>query len=183
MERKERVLSSGRLEGPPGHSVDIKKLSTPEEALWCAELMAASEPWLTLKIHRDVLLKIMNDPWREVYVGYTGKQAVGVVIILMKGALTGYIQSICVAPQWRNKGIGRQLMNYAEKRIFSEAPNVFLFVSSFNGDAQRFYKKLGYEVVGELCDYFFRGESEILLRKSIAPLSEFKKAVSQRNRS
>ena len=66
-------------------------------------------------------------------------------------------------------------MAFAEKRIFSETPNVFVCVSSFNKGAQRFYERLGYEVIGELRDYIISGHSEILLRKTIAPLTDFKK--------
>jgi ribosomal protein S18 acetylase RimI-like enzyme len=42
---------------------------------------------------------------------------------------------------------------------------VFLLVSSFNKDAQRFYRSRGYEVVGEIRDALVRGESEIIMRK------------------
>jgi ribosomal-protein-alanine N-acetyltransferase len=66
-------------------------------------------------------------------------------------------------------------MAFAEERIFSETPNVFICVSSFNKFTQRFYERLGYEVVGELKDYIISGHSEILLRKTIAPFTEFKK--------
>ena len=69
-----------------------------------------------------------------------------------------------------------QLMAFAEQRILSETPNVFICVSSFNPDAQRLYQRLGYEVIGELRDYIVAGHSEILLRKSIAPLNDFGRA-------
>jgi ribosomal protein S18 acetylase RimI-like enzyme len=93
----------------------------------------------------------------------------------MHGAFVGYIKSICVSPRWRNRGIGSRLMSFAEGRIFGEAPNVFICVSSFNEGARRFYERLGYEVVGELKNYIVSGHSEILMRKTIAPLAEFEK--------
>jgi [ribosomal protein S18]-alanine N-acetyltransferase len=46
-------------------------------------------------------------------------------------------------------------------------------VSSFNHDAQRLYQRLGYQIVGELSDYIVRGHSEILLRKTVGPLTGF----------
>ncbi|MFN2443136.1 MAG: GNAT family N-acetyltransferase, partial [Thermoanaerobaculia bacterium] len=57
---------------------------------------------------------------------------------------------------------------------FAVAPNVFLFVSSFNDGARRLYERLGYRVVGEVPDYLIPGASEILMRKTIGPLSEFR---------
>jgi [ribosomal protein S18]-alanine N-acetyltransferase len=46
-------------------------------------------------------------------------------------------------------------------------------VSSFNRDARRLYERLGYRVVGELTDYIVEGHSEILLRKTVGPLTTF----------
>ena len=77
-------------------------------------------------------------------------------------------------PERRNRGIGTNLIRFAEKRIFREAPNVFISVSSFNRRTERLYRRLGYEVVGELRDHAVTGHSETLPRKTIAPLSEFR---------
>jgi ribosomal-protein-alanine N-acetyltransferase len=67
------------------------------------------------------------------------------------------------------------LIEFSEKRIFTEAPNVFMCVSSFNTKAKDLYERLGYEIIGELKDYILSGQSEILMRKTLAPLTEFKK--------
>ena len=94
-----------------------------------------------------------------------GEEIAGFTILVMQGALVGYVQSICVAPEWRNKGIGSQLMEFAETRIFSETPNAFIMVSSFNPDAKRLYNRLGYETIGELKDFIIPGHSEFLAQK------------------
>jgi len=52
--------------------------------------------------------------------------------------------------------------------------NIFTRVSSFNKRAQDLYRRLGYRAVGGLKDYIVAGRSEILLRKTIGPLSEFR---------
>ena len=154
---------------------EIRRLQHPDEAEICARMMANSEPWIALRRDYDTVLKILTDPAREVYLATVDGQIVGVTILVMHGAFVGYIQSVCIAPEWRRKGIGSQLMAFAEKRIFSETPNAFLCVSSFNKGAQQLYERLGYEVIGELKDYIISGPSELLLRKTIAPLAEFKK--------
>jgi [ribosomal protein S18]-alanine N-acetyltransferase len=156
--------------------IEIRKLQYANEAEACALMMADSEPWITLRRDYETLLKIIVDPTREVYLAVEDNNEVaGFIMLNMQGAFIGYIQSICVAPNWRNKGIGSRLMAFAEKRIFNITPNVFICVSSFNPDARRLYERRGYEVVGELKDYIISGHAEILLRKTIAPLSEFKK--------
>lgn len=156
--------------------MEIRKIVQPGEAKACARMMAASEPWITLRRDYETLLRIVANPAREVYVAVEGsKEIAGFIMLNMQGAFIGYIQSICIAPGWRNKGIGSRLMAFAEERIFKETPNVFICVSSFNPNAKRLYERLGYEVVGELKEYIVSGHSEILLRKTIAPLAEFKK--------
>jgi ribosomal-protein-alanine N-acetyltransferase len=71
------------------------------------------------------------------------------------------------------QGLGSKLVEFAEQRILRESPNIFMCVSSFNHDARRLYERLGYQVIGELTDYLVRGHSEILLRKTLGPLTGF----------
>ena len=78
-----------------------------------------------------------------------------------------------VAEHARGNGIGTQLLQFCEERIFNVSPNVFICVSSFNSGAQRLYYKLGYQKIGELKDFIVHGHSEILLRKTIGPSSGF----------
>ena len=144
------------------------------EAHACAQLMVASEPWITLGRGYDASLAVLSDETRERYLALQGKALAGFLVLDMKGAFVGYIQTVCVAPKFRNLGIGTQLIRFAEQRIFREAPNVFLCVSSFNLRARRLYERLGYHVVGELGDYLIGGQSEILLRKSLGPISNYR---------
>lgn len=155
--------------------VEIRKLRGGLEAERCARMMANLEPWITLKRDYDTSLSIITDPDRETYVALIDEEIAGFTILVMHGALVGYIQSICVAPEWRNMGIGSKLMAFAETRIFSEASNAFIMVSSFNPDAKRLYQRLGFETIGELKDYIIAGHSEYLLRKTLGPMTEFKK--------
>jgi len=131
------------------------------------------EPWVTLGRSYEESLGILTDPLSEVYIARVGGELVGFAMIQLRGPFAGYVKSILVRPAWEGKGVGKALMGLLERRIFSEHPNVFLCVSSFNNRAQRFYEGLGYEAVGELRDYIVRGYSEIIMRKSISPIAEF----------
>ena len=144
-------------------------------------MMAASDPWITLG--RDVAAsrRILADPAREKYVAEEGSDLAGFLILNMQGAFVGYIQTVCVAPARRGRGIGTLLVRFAEERSFRESPNVFLCVSSFNGRARRLYERLGYAPVGELPDYVVAGHSEILMRKSIGPWHEFRRRDETRS--
>ena len=149
--------------------MEIRPLSSDEEAQRCAAMMAASEPWITIGRQFDACLALIRNPSREIYVAADSSLR-GFIILNMQGAFIGYIQTICVDPDSRSSGIGTKLIAFAEERIFRETPNVFLCVSSFNPRARALYERLGYSVIGELNDYLIAGASEILMRKTRGPL-------------
>ena len=151
----------------------IRPLASPVEAAACAELMAASEPWRTLGRSVEASRRILDDPTREVYVAEDSRGLAGFMILCVVGAFTGYIQTICVAPDRRGQGLGTRLVAFAEERIAAVSPNVFLCVSSFNHDARRLYERLGYEYVGELHDFLIPGAAELLYRKTRGPWAAF----------
>ena len=76
------------------------------------------------------------------------------------------ISSIAVEKGGRSRGVGTELMAFAERR-YSSRRHLFLCVSSFNRRAQIFYRRLGYARVGELKDYIVAGHSEFLLHKTL----------------
>jgi [ribosomal protein S18]-alanine N-acetyltransferase len=155
----------------------IRPLESEAEAQWCARLMSSSEPWLTLGRSYAESLERMKDTTRERYVAKLGAVLAGFVILNLKGAFIGYIQTVCVSPEFRNHGLGTRLVQFAEKRIFQESPNVFICVSSFNHGARKLYEQMGYRMVGALMDYVVRGHSEFLLRKTTGSLTDFRRQL------
>lgn len=161
--------------------VSIRPLGSDAEAEACARMMASSEPWKTLGRGHAACLERMRDASKERYVAVGEDGApIGFIVVNMQGAFVGYIQTVCVAEGERGRGLGTALVRFAEERIFRDSPNVFLCVSSFNPDARRLYETLGYATVGELTDYLVRGHSEILMRKTIATLDEFRRGDGPR---
>ena len=140
---------------------------------WAAGVMASSEPWITLGRGLEASRKILSDATKERSVALFGGRRAGFLILNMGGAIAGYIQTICVAPEFRGAGLGTRLMAFAEERVFRDSPNVFLCVSSFNDGARRLYERLGYQPVGDLTDYLVKGHAELLMRKTIGPLDGF----------
>lgn len=154
-------------------ALTIRPPQSTTELSAAAQLMAGSEPWITLQRDIATIYQSMVHPDKELLVATHMDQLVGLVVINMHGVLAGYIQSLCVAEAWRGRGIGGALLAAAEERILRDAPNVFLLVSAFNDGARRLYERAGYQHVGTLPDFVVRGHAELVLRKSVAPIAEF----------
>ncbi len=149
---------------------EIREFESAADAEWAAATMAASEPWVTLGTSYERSLKLLGNAARERYLARVAGEPAGFLVISMQGAFVGYVQLLGVAEKFRGQGVGRSLIEFAERRIFDETPNVFICVSDFNSQAKDFYARLGYLRVGELKDFIIAGHSEILLRKTVGPI-------------
>lgn len=133
----------------------------------CAQMMATTEPWITLRRTADVLRPIVADTEKELHVVRDRQGIAGFVILDLRGLLNGYVQTLCVREDRRGTGLGAALLTAAELRILDQSANVFICVSSFNPRAQKFYAKMGYEKIGVLRDLVVTGHDELLLRKTV----------------
>ena len=78
-----------------------------------------------------------------------------------------HIDVLWVDDRVRGEGLGKQLMTMAEK-IASEKGCTLIKLDTFSFQALEFYKKLGYEVFGELKD-FPAGHTQYYLYKRVEP--------------
>ncbi len=151
----------------------FEPLTTENDIEAAAQLMSNNDPWLTLGRTYEKCLAAIQNPLAETYVVKAQGKVIGLAIIQLKGALVGYIQTLVIDAHFREQSIGSQLIAFLEKRIHDVSPNVFMCVSDFNENAQRLYKRLGFEVIGEIKNYIIEGHSEILLRKTIGATNDF----------
>jgi len=154
--------------------LEIRPLASEAEAVACARMMSATDPWKTLRRDQATCLRMLQDVGRERYAAVRDGALVGFLVLNVRGAFVGYLQTICIDESFRGTGLGTQLIAFAEERIFREWPNVFLCVSSFNPDARRLYERLGYRAIGTLTDYVVTGSDEILMRKTRGPLNGYR---------
>ena len=155
---------------------DVQALEAGE-APQCADLMISSDPWMTLRLRREGALASLTDMAKEVYVVRDASGVAGFLILDLRGVVAGYIQTLCVRPDCRGRGLGTMLIGWAEQRIFKASPNVFICVSSFNSGARRLYERLGFEPVGVLHDFIVAGHDELLLRKTQGAWTDFRNSA------
>src|SRR5689334_1236174 len=77
-------------------------------------------------------------------------EPVGLAWYIPGGAFVrgAYLRLIAVLPRAQSRGVGRALLDEVERRAARTNGSLFLLVSDFNGDAQRFYEACGYRHAG-----------------------------------
>jgi steroid delta-isomerase-like uncharacterized protein len=164
-----------QLDAPPGFdraeaadSATRIVAATPDQREWAAALMAASEPWITLRRDLAACRRSFHRPDSLVFIALAGTEPCGFLILQRRGvADSPYIKSIGVAEAFRGQGVGTRLMRFAEDFFRPDARHMFICASSFNPRARALYERLGYSYVAELKDFVIPGASEILLHKSL----------------
>ena len=142
--------------------------ATNDERVWTAETMSNSQPWINLGITIEQCQKTCNDPEYLIFIAHLENIPCGAIVMQQHGvAGSPYVKSIVVSKEFKGKGVGKSLMKFVEEYFRAYSKHMFLCVSSFNKDAQSFFKALGYVQVGEFKDYIIAGESEILMYKKL----------------
>ena len=70
----------------------------------------------------------------NLYVAFVGEECVGFTYISPKGAFHSfpYLHIIAVKEEYRNRGIGKALLNYSENIAHEMADKLFLVVADYN---------------------------------------------------
>lgn len=134
---------------------------------WCATVMAATDPWVTLGRTYEASLVRLKREGSELFVARRGDLRLGFILMDRYGvAGSPYIASVACAAEARGQGAGSAMLEFAE-RLYPDARHIFLCVSSFNAGARRLYERRGYTLVGTLKDYAIDGADEFLMTKRL----------------
>ncbi|MGI5938407.1 MULTISPECIES: ribosomal protein S18-alanine N-acetyltransferase [Methanoculleus] len=78
----------------------------------------------------------------------------------------GHVMNLAVAPEYRRKGIGWQLIRRLEREyVILGASGVQLEVRISNTGAQEFYRRLGYREVFQIAAYYANDEDALVMMK------------------
>lgn len=105
----------------------------------------------------------------NLYVAFIGEECVGFTYIIPQGAFHSfpYLHIIAVKEEYRNRGIGKALLDYSERIAHEMADKFFLVVADYNPDAKRFYERNGYQQVGEIPNLYRPGVTEYMMEKDL----------------
>jgi ribosomal protein S18 acetylase RimI-like enzyme len=144
----------------------------------CARLMTESGLWQRYGVTEESAARRFEgglaqqaglERQERIAVAEVDEEVVGFIWYAARGAFSrsGYIVLIGVAAGQRGRGVGRALMEHAEGELAREGGgDIFLLVSDFNEEAQRFYRRLGYRQVGAIPDYILPGVAELIYHKT-----------------
>ncbi|MEW5854513.1 MAG: GNAT family N-acetyltransferase [Myxococcota bacterium] len=142
----------------------------PTDMRACAAIMAGSDPWRTLGVTLDTALhRFMADPCPTVVARPPDHdEPLGFIRYRPQGFIDrfAYIHIVAVSEAARGQRVGEALMARVEEVCFATTPHLFLFCSSFNEGAQRFYRRLGYRQVGDVPQLIHPEHGELLFMKS-----------------
>jgi len=105
----------------------------------------------------------------NLYVAFIGEECVGFTYIIPKGAFHSfpYLHIIAVKKEYRNKGIGKALLDYSENIAYQMADKLFLVVADYNPGAKRFYERNGYQQVGKIPNLYRPEVTEYMMAKDL----------------
>ncbi|MDQ7024752.1 MAG: GNAT family N-acetyltransferase [Anaerolineae bacterium] len=88
---------------------------------------------------------------------------------LAQGAFgrSAYLKQIGVHPDSTGLGIGRQLLAHVEEACKQFSDQLFLLVSDFNKDAQKFYERQDYQHCGTIPAYVLPDVAELIYHKRL----------------
>ena len=101
----------------------------------------------------------------EVAIAYTGDEAVGFAVWFHSystflGRAGLYLEDLFVVPQWRGRGIGRQLLAFvARVAVARGCGRMEWSVLNWNEPAIRFYRRMGARAMDEWTVYRVTGEA------------------------
>jgi len=137
----------------------------------CARWIAETPLWQRYGVTEESMadrFRAALDAGATIYVAEQAGEVVGFVWFVERGAFdhSGYIRLIGVRPGARGHGIGRALLEFVEEKSFAAGRDIFLLVSDFNTDAQRWYIRQGYRQVGQIDSYVRQDVNELIFRKT-----------------
>jgi len=150
--------------------VTVVRSFEPDDAGACAAIVVATPLWQPTGRSAEQWAALLTGAARDDVVLVLDDGApIGFAWVDLRGGFgrSAYLRMIAVAPTRRSTGLGMMLLEAFERLAIAQGPDAFLLVSDGNRDAQRFYERHGYTVVGRIADYPTAGAVELLLRKRL----------------
>jgi ribosomal protein S18 acetylase RimI-like enzyme len=149
------------------------RLLTPEDieplAAWIPLVPLWQRYGATVEKVKGILTRAMEQGDLLLMADLPEHPAVGFALVVPNGAFnrSPYLRLIGVHPAHSGAGIGSALLQHAEAEVRPHSRELFLLVSDFNTDAQRFYQRHGYTQIGAIPGYVVPDVTELIFWKRL----------------
>ncbi|MBN2403255.1 MAG: GNAT family N-acetyltransferase [Spirochaetes bacterium] len=120
-----------------------------------AQLAVDKEKTLDLSSAGQIFDRIRQYPDYNVYVALMGNDIIGTFALLIidnlahSGSKSGLVEDVVVSPEWQNKGVGKQMMDFAIQECRkAKCYKVALSSNLIRESAHKFYESLGFQKHG-----------------------------------
>ncbi len=113
----------------------------------------------------------LSRPRPMVLVEERGSAVIGMAVVSWRqNGRRAHLYSIVVHPHWRGRGIGKRLLDEAERFLQSQGVAAMsLEVRRDNLQAQRMYERFGYVPIAVVPSYYSDGETAVRYTKAFTP--------------
>lgn len=142
----------------PASQHDLSRLVEIENSCFSSDILS-----------RRSFKRFLQKGSHHILVAEAGNTVVGYVLILFRaGTSLARLYSIAVLPEYRGRGIARQLVEAAEQYSCDQGCGFLrLEVSVHNDSAAVLYKKMGYRQIGKIDNYYDDGSDALRMEKRI----------------
>jgi ribosomal-protein-alanine N-acetyltransferase len=138
------------------------------EALYAIEEVCFQQPF---RFGRRYMQRLVSAANATTWIAEDFEKMAGFAIAEWKpslGGVSGYIQTIEVAPEFRGQGVGRALLERIEESAgVAGASMLWLHVDKTNATAIGLYESHRFMPVGEEANYYAPGRGALLYRKAL----------------
>jgi GNAT superfamily N-acetyltransferase len=110
---------------------------------------------LTLEEARKLFRRLQSYPDYKLFIAAAGGEILGVFAMIImdnlghRGAPSALVEDVVVRQEWRQRGIGREMMRFAMNRAREKGCYKLVLSSNKNREeAHRFYENLGFQKHG-----------------------------------
>ena len=142
-----------------------------------AEWMVDDDLWRRYRLTRETIAADFERGLERddlIFVVDASEPACGFAWCLPNGMFGAfpYLKRFAVDPAHAGQGLGSLLLDHLEQSLLADQRReLFLLVSDFNLAAQRFYRRHGYEEIGQVPELVLPGVAELIFRKQLSRLA------------
>jgi diamine N-acetyltransferase len=150
-------------------SIGAMRAMTASDIEDLSQVLPQMNPWATLGYSSTSFMRYFrrDDPALQRLSACVNGSLAGAICVRYPWLMGAYLEFIALFPEFQGKGIGSEILHLIEERARPHSNNLWTLVSSFNGDARRFYERNGFVAIVSIPALIKDGYDEVLMRKMI----------------